>query len=122
MKLSEDHPSHQAIRQSVICALDKKAEDLLILDVSEQAHFTDYFFMMTVQTSKQAQAISNAILKAMKDEGMKPLHKEGYSTGSWILLDFVDFIIHIFQSEPRDFYALERLWGDAPDVTERFLP
>lgn len=109
------------VKEVVERAMDKKAENLIVFDVSRIAFFTDYFLIMTVQSARQAQAICDAVVESLKKKNIRPLHNEGYRSGSWILLDYVDFIVHIFQPEPRDFYALERLWGDAPDITDEFL-
>jgi ribosome-associated protein len=68
-------------------------------------------------SERQVQAIADAVLERMREDKARPLHIEGYNRGQWVLLDFGDFVVHIFQEEQRKFYALERLWGDAPDVT-----
>ncbi|HPR63818.1 MAG TPA: ribosome silencing factor [Thermoanaerobaculia bacterium] len=113
--------SARLVREAALTAQEKLAEDLLILSLQDVTSFTDYFLIMTVHSDKQAKAVSDAVQERLKSFRAKPLHEEGYSSGTWVLLDYVDFIIHIFQPEQRDFYALERLWGDAPDVTEKLL-
>ncbi|HET9229462.1 MAG TPA: ribosome silencing factor, partial [Thermoanaerobaculia bacterium] len=83
---------------------------------------TDFFLICTGTSERQVQAIADAVQEKMREEQVRPLHVEGYNRGQWVLLDYGDFVVHIFQEEPRRFYSLERLWGDAPDVTNEFRP
>jgi ribosome-associated protein len=94
----------------------KKAEDTVALDLKGIASFTDCFIICTGNQRRQTQAIGDAIVDALTREGVRPSHKEGYALGDWILLDYSDLVVHIFTRETRGFYALERLWGDAPRV------
>ena len=121
MNPEKDLSTEAVIKMVVMQAQEKKAEDLLILNLSDVTSFTDYFLLMTVESTKQAQAVCDAIVDNLKKSRNKPLSREGYMPGNWILVDYVDFIVHIFLPDTRSFYALERLWGDAPDVTEHFL-
>jgi ribosome-associated protein len=104
-------------------ALDKKVSDLVALDLRKGSAFTDFFLIGTAANLRQAQAIADAVEEALRAKGVKPALIEGYEHGHWILLDYFDFIVHIFEASAREFYALERLWGDAkridipPDVT-----
>jgi ribosome-associated protein len=83
--------------------------------------FTDYFLLCSGTNERQVQAIADAVQESLRaEQKAKPLHVEGYNRGLWVLLDYGDFVMHIFQEEPRRFYSLERLWGDAPDVTSEF--
>ncbi len=107
------------VRIAVDAALDHKAEDLKVLHLETVTDFTDYFLVMSGTNERQVQAIAEAVLEALAAEKIRPLHKEGLARASWVLLDFGDFVVHVFQEETRRFYALERLWGDAPDVTAR---
>jgi len=100
-------------------AAEKKAEHLLGIDLRGIASFTDGFVIATGAQRRQTQAICDAILERLADEGERPLHVEGYKVGDWILIDFADLVVHIFTRETRDFYNLERLWGDAPKVAAR---
>ena len=109
------------VRLAVAAALDKKATDLDVLAVGELTSIADYFVLASAGNERQAQAIADAILGRLKEEmGVKPLLVEGTTPGRWVLLDFGDFIVHIFTEDVRRFYGLERLWGDAPNVTAEY--
>lgn len=92
---------------------DKKAQDITVLDISNISIICDYFLICTGRSSTQVQSVSDHIVKKLKDADIKPLRIEGFREGSWILLDYGDVVIHIFQQVERSFYNLERLWGDA---------
>ena len=94
-------------------ALDRKAEDVLALDVREIASFTDTFVFATGGSDRQVRAIADAVTEALKKGGDKPLGVEGYEDGSWVLIDANDAIVHVFTPATREHYALERLWSDA---------
>lgn len=104
--------------------LDRKGEDIVVLDLRNIAEFTDYFMICTGSSDVQARALADAVIEGMKEAGQRPLHVEGYDSRRWILIDFVDVVIHVLQPEERGFYTLERLWGDAPTrhVTDEHLP
>lgn len=109
------------VRIAVEAALDKKATELDVLAVGELTSIADYFIIMSAGNERQAQAIADNIVSRLKEElGVKPLLVEGTTPGRWVLLDFGDFIVHIFTEDVRRFYGLERLWGDAPNVTAEF--
>ena len=110
-----------AVRQVVAAALDKKAEDLKVLQVGEVTHFTDYFLVCSGQNPRQVQAIADGVERRLRDEKLRPAHVEGYQAGQWVLMDYGDFVLHVFLHERRRFYGLERLWGDAPDLTADFV-
>lgn len=105
------------VRGAVAAADDRKAVDLKVLHLEKVTDFTDYFLICSGTSERQVQAIADSVLERLREEKVRPLHMEGYNRGQWVLLDYGDFVVHIFQEEPRKFYALERLWGDAPDVT-----
>ena len=90
--------------------------DLVVLDLRKAASFTEYFLICTGASTRQVQAISNAVEEALLKNGKRPGHIEGYSSAEWILLDYGDFIVHVFGPASRRFYDLERLWRDAPRV------
>ena len=114
-------PIQQRVRTAVSAAVDKKAFDLDVLAVTELTSIADYFVLCSANNERQTQAIADSVLeKVRKDEGVKPLLVEGATPGRWILVDFGDFIFHIFTEECRRYYGLERLWGDAPNVTAEF--
>ena len=108
----------QRVRLAAASALDKKATDLDILAVGALTSIADYFVLCSAGNERQAQAIADNIVELLKKEmGVRPLLVEGATPGRWVLLDFGDFIVHVFTEDARRFYGLERLWGDAPNVT-----
>ena len=116
-----DSSIENRVRLAVAAALDKKAFNLDVLAVGDLTSIADYFVLTSATNERQAQAIADSIVeKLKKDMGVKPLLVEGATPGRWILLDFGDFIVHIFTEDVRRFYGLERLWGDAPNVTADF--
>ena len=116
-----DSSIEQRVRVAVAAALDKKAIGLDVLSVGNLTSIADYFLLMSANSERQAQAIADGIVERLKEElKVKPLLVEGASPGRWVLLDFGDFIVHIFTEDVRRFYGLERLWGDAPNVTADF--
>jgi ribosome-associated protein len=116
-----DSTIESRVRLAVAAALDKKASDLDVLAVGELTSIADYFILASASSERQAQAVADNVLSRLLDElRVKPLMTEGTTPGRWILLDFGDFIFHVFTEECRRFYGLERLWGDAPNVTAEF--
>jgi len=97
-------------------ALGKKAEDVVLLDLRRAAAFTDYFLLASGGSQRQILAIADAVLDALRLQGYRPDHMEGYPRQEWILLDYSDFVVHIFTPRMRGFYDLERLWGGATRV------
>lgn len=97
-------------------AEDKKAENPVAISLKGIATFTDGFIICTGAQRRQTQAISDAIIERLKAAGEHANHVEGYQRGEWILIDLSDLIVHVFTPETRDFYNLERLWGDAPRI------
>jgi ribosome-associated protein len=112
--------SQELIRHALAIARDKHGGDLRVLDVSEGLSITDFFVLVTAQNRRQAQAICAAIDKEMKHAGVPKARIEGYSAGWWVLLDFDEVVIHIFQSDARAFYNLDELWADAKDLSSDF--
>src|SRR5579862_1006342 len=104
-------PSQVAL--AVSAALDKKAGDVAVLDLRTAGGFTDYFVICSGQNARQIRAIADAITEALAAHGAKPAHIEGYDRSEWVLLDYFDFVVHIFAPETRIFYGLEGLWGAA---------
>lgn len=116
-----DSSIESRVRLAVAAALDKKATNLDVLQVGELTSIADYFILCSAGSERQAAAISDSVLDRLREDlGVKPLLVEGTTPGRWILLDFGDFIVHIFTEDVRRFYGLERLWGDAPNVTVEF--
>lgn len=97
-------------------AAEKKAFDIQILDIDKLLIITDYFVICSGRNTRQVKIISEFIQEKLAEEGVHPLNTEGKREGRWILLDYVDFVIHIFLEEEREFYQLERLWKDAPVI------
>lgn len=112
-KRSLKNPSELLARKIVELAASKKAEEITLLDLHKLTSITDFFIICTGNSGVQVKAITDAIVKGMKSE-IKPWHIEGRENLRWVLLDFVDIVVHIFHREERDFYQLERLWADAP--------
>ena len=106
----------EALELAVKAALDKKAEDAVLLDLRRAAAFTDYFLLLSGGNPKQLVAIADAVQDTLKAAGRRPDHVEGYPRQEWILLDYGTFVVHIFSKRSRDFYDLERLWGAATRV------
>ena len=100
----------------VEAASDKKAEDILVLNVSEVTTIADLFVLMSGRGERQVQAIADAIIEKAKAAGRQPVGVEGYKGGRWVLIDLGDVVVHAFVPEERELYRLERLWGDAPVV------
>ena len=101
------------VKRAIDAAQDRKGSDVVVLDLRPADGFTDYFVIVTGHNLRQIQAISEAIQESLAEKGAHPSHVEGGDHAGWILLDYFDFIVHIFSPEQRSFYALERLWGSA---------
>ncbi|MBI3457848.1 MAG: ribosome silencing factor [Candidatus Rokubacteria bacterium] len=97
-------------------ALAKKAEGLLVLDLQAISTIADYFVICSGNSMTQIQTIAEAIEASLKGEGFPVYHREGLPESGWLLLDYGDVVVHVFLPETRDFYALEHLWGDAPEL------
>ncbi len=111
------------IQVAVDAALDRKAEQLQVLELAKVSDFTDHFLICNGTNERQVQAIADHVIRQLREGGLKPLHVEGLRHGRWILLDYgAEMVIHIFLDQTREFYGLERLWSDAPNVTSQFVP
>jgi ribosome-associated protein len=97
-------------------ASTKQARDVRVLDVSEPLVISDYFVICSASNDRQVRAITEEVERVCRAEGARPLRREGEREARWVLLDFVDFVVHVFQQEEREYYDLERLWRDAPVV------
>ncbi len=102
--------------QAVRAASAKQATDIVVLDLRKAAGFTDFFVICTGHNPRQIRAITDTIEESVAREHGKPAHVEGYERSEWVLLDYFDFVVHVFNEELRAFYALERLWGSAAAV------
>jgi ribosome-associated protein len=108
--------TEEALRVAARAASERKATEMVALDLREIASFTEFFLICTGANQRQVQAISNAVEEELRKAGKRPLHTEGYSNAEWILVDYGDFIVHVFSAASRKFYDLERLWRDAKKV------
>jgi ribosome-associated protein len=106
--------SRQAAVAAARAAAAKQAEHITILDVHGLIVITDYFVICSGATERQVRTIVEEIEKALRDLGRKPVRREGESERRWVLLDYVDLVVHVFTEQEREYYDLERLWGDAP--------
>lgn len=105
------------LQLAIKCAADKKAEKMAALDLRPIASFTEFFVICSAQNQRQVQAIADEISEQLKKQlKQSPVRIEGYSAAEWVLLDYGDFVFHIFDKDARDFYDLERLWRDAAKV------
>ena len=104
------------IAKAVRAALDKKAMEVVVLDLRQTPAFTDFFLLCSGQNQRQVHAIADAVEEALRAAEVRPSHVEGYDRAEWILMDFFTFIVHVFSPQTRDFYSLERLWGDAERI------
>ena len=104
------------IEVAAAAAADKKALNLIVLDLRKAAGFTDYFVICSGTNPRQIKAIADSVLETLAAQGVKPAHVEGHDRSEWILIDYFDFIVHVFAEETRMFYGLERLWGSAERV------
>ena len=110
----------QEVERAAGLALDLKADDVVVLDLRGVSSATDFFVLANGNSDIQVRAISEHIIEQLAKEGVRPLHVEGLDRARWVLLDFVDFVVHVFHPQAREFYQLELLWGDAP--TQAFNP
>jgi ribosome-associated protein len=106
----------ETARVAVAAAADKKAHDIVVLDVSEQLVITDCFVIASAPNERQVGAIVDSVEEKMRAAGTKPVRREGTREGRWVLLDFVDVVVHVQHAEERTFYGLERLWKDCPRI------
>lgn len=107
-------PSEVAL--AIAAAQDKKALDLAVLDLRKGAAFTDFFIICTGANTRQVQAIAEGVRDALAKKGTKPSLIEGLDRSEWVLVDYFDFVLHVFTPSTREFYALDRLWGDAERI------
>jgi ribosome-associated protein len=113
--LNRTEKSSRDVLGAAEAAADKKAERIVVIDVSEQLVITDHFLICSGNTERQVRTIAEEIEKRVAERfDRKPYRREGEREARWVLLDYVDFVVHVFHREDRDYYNLERLWGSAP--------
>lgn len=104
------------VARAVRAALDKKATDVVVLDLRGTPAFTDFFILCSGHNQRQVKAIADAVEDTLRAARVRPAHVEGYERAEWVLMDFFTFIVHVFTPQTRSFYSLERLWGDAERI------
>ncbi len=102
------------VRLAARAALEKKALDVAVLDLQGLSSIADFFLICSARSTTQADTVAEAVRIALRAHGVRPRHAEGSAESGWLLLDYGDVVVHVFLEAPRSFYALERLWGDAP--------
>lgn len=107
----------QVVRRAAELARDLKARDVVGLDLRGISSATDFFLLASGRSDVQVRAIAEHVVEELKKEGVRPEHVEGLQGGRWVLVDYIDFVVHVFHPQARDFYQLESLWGDAPRWT-----
>jgi ribosome-associated protein len=108
--------SRRAAVAAARAAASKQGRDVVVLDVRDLIVITDYFVIASGSSDRQVRTMAEEIERAVKAEGLRPVRREGEREGRWVLLDFVDFVAHVFLDGDREYYGLERLWADAPPV------
>lgn len=104
----------EEIHRAAELALERKASDIVVLDLRRISSATDYFVIASGTSDVQVKAIADHVRDELKKDSVRPEHLEGLRGGRWVLMDYVDFVVHVFHPQAREFYQLERLWGDAP--------
>ena len=104
------------VRKAADYALDRKAVDVTVLDLRDLSSATDFFVIATGRSDIHVRAIAEHVLDSARGDGNRPEHIEGLDEGRWVLLDYIDHVVHIFHPSVRDFYRLEALWGDARSI------
>jgi ribosome-associated protein len=113
---AEDRLIFEQVKAAARAADEKKAQGVVVLRLSAITEFTDYFVICAGNSTRQTQAIADAVVEELKRIKTRPLHTEGYNNAEWILIDYGAFVVHIFTEESRSFYDLERLWRDAEKI------
>lgn len=104
------------LTRAIAAALEKQANDVVVLDLRQASAFTDFFVICTGRNARQVEAIAEAVRETLAAHGTKPALVEGLKRAEWVLLDYFDFVVHVFTPATREFYGLERLWGDAQRI------
>lgn len=117
--ISDKKSSHDLAIMISELALEKKAEDVVVMDVSEIAGFTDYFVIATGNSDVHIKTLTDYIEDELSQYKVKVWHKEGYENLKWVLMDYVDVVVHLFNAKTRDYYDLETLWADAEKILVR---
>jgi ribosome-associated protein len=102
------------LERASVLAADRKGADMLAMDLRGISNATDFFLLVSGTSDQHVRSIAEHIIEELKKEDVRPSHVEGLRAGRWVLIDYIDFVVHVFHPAARDFYQLERLWGDAP--------
>jgi ribosome-associated protein len=102
------------LERATVLASDRKGSDMLVMDLRGISNATDFFLILSGTSDMHVRSIAEHIIEELKKEEVRPSHVEGLRSGRWVLIDYIDFVVHVFHPAARDFYQLERLWGDAP--------
>ncbi len=113
---SERLESEDIARLALDVASDHLGSDIALLDISEVSDFTDFFVIVTGETSRHLEAVANDVTRSLRKKKVRPLHREGTGQGGWILVDYGDVVLHVFDRETRERYALERLWSRGREI------
>ena len=109
-------------KKIALCALTKKAQNVTILDLRKVTDMADFFVICSADSDTQVKAVADAVIDGMENAGVEAWHREGLTERQWVLVDYVDVVVHIFHREARKFYGLEKLWGDAKIETVEDTP
>ena len=113
---TDDIPSRDILTHAARLLEETKGEDIVALDLTGVSSVADYFIIATGSSEPHVHALGEAVVEGLRKEGVKPWHTEGADTRRWVLLDYVDVVVHVFHPEAREYYRLESLWADAPRV------
>jgi ribosome-associated protein len=105
------------LERATSLAASRKAVDMMVLDLRGLSNATDFFFIASGTSDMHVRSVAEHVMEELRKEGHRPNHVEGLRGGRWVLVDYIDFIVHVFHPSAREFYQLERLWGDAPAMT-----
>jgi ribosome-associated protein len=116
--MAKKNDLQRQVKDAIAAAEEKKAENVTLLELDKASGgFTDYFVICSGSNPRQIQAISDEVEQRLSRAGLRPTHVEGYNQAEWVLLDYVDFVVHVFSQKARNFYNLERLWKSAKQLT-----
>lgn len=117
LRRAADEPTALDLAQRIVeVASDRQAQDVVLLDISQIASFADYFVICSGTSERQLKAIVDNVIETLEREGFHAVHTEGAPSSGWVLIDYGSVIVHVFAPEERDYYRLERLWGEAPTI------
>jgi ribosome-associated protein len=116
MPRTETIASQELAQRAAALTIDRKASDVVLLDLRDISSATDYFIIASGTSDTHVRAIAEHVMEELRREGIRAHHVEGLESGRWALIDYIDFVVHVFHPKLREFYQLERLWGDAEQI------